>query len=138
MRRKKIIYTQPTIEKNGYKFIRVELNRDVEHYIVDKLGFKVQLSGASDCLEYELFNNEKELIMFNSIDIGWQDYRATYGEGLFNGGWRDAIYIREDYLYLKDTELPPKKEYPKGSAMYYIEKYLGEAFDNQFKKESKK
>lgn len=64
-------------------------------------------------------------------------------------GKRELISVFEPVLYSRDKETwltfdelqeldYPKIEYPKGSAMYLIDKYLGDAFDALFIEEAKK
>jgi len=63
-------------------------------------------------------------------------------------GKRELISICEPVLYSRDKinwlsweeldELDnPKVEYQEGTAIYYINKYIGKAFDEIFKKENK-
>ena len=56
-------------------------------------------------------------------------------------GKTPCLYSRDKKTWLTFDELDeldnPKVEYPKGSAMYYINKYLSGAFDEIFKEECK-
>ena len=100
---RKLIYTERIIKRNGYDFIRVDLDEEVVKYIIYNLEFlETKFKGPEGEKEYEIYCNN-ELVMFDSIDIGYRDYVRTYGDRFktFNA----AIYIRKDYLYLKDIKL---------------------------------
>ena len=88
---------------------------------------------------------EKDGRILKAIDyLGISDcYDCRYkGKRELIDGRTPCLYSRDKKTWLTFDELInldyPKIEYPKGSIMYYLDKYLPKAFDEAFKISCKK
>ena len=132
MKNKTLVYTQPEIIKDNHRFIRVEMPYEIERELIARYNLKYVRTGVPDYPNYHYYKNN-ELVMFCDADIGYKDYEKTYKH--FNS-WSDAIYLREDLLDWLNIKIE-KPVYKKGSSMDLINRYLGKAIDDLFKRASK-
>lgn len=89
----------------------------------------------------KLKENEKILKAITYLGMSdCYDCRNEKGQRELIDGRTPCLYSRDKETWLTFDELDeldnPKIEYPEGSSIYYIDKYLSKAFDEVFKQEA--